>query len=268
MKNKWDCHAHIFGPYDQYPLATGRSYTPEEATLEAYIDLLDSLDIQNGVLVHPSAYGVNHGLLFDCLEKKKSLRGVMVIKPSKDLKLEALHAKGIRAARFSARSGSNTNFFGSADFKDYQVLCADLSSNGLHAELWTDCKILPSLESALMHSPVDTVIDHMGGFDVNLGLEDPGFQCLLRLLDSGKIWLKLCAYRNLLQVQDIDLGQSFHEKLIQTNPDRLVWGTDWPHLNIHPPPQTGTLLDLLLRWTPDKGIVERILTINPTLLYQ
>jgi len=267
MKSKWDCHAHVFGPYDQYPLTKGRSYTPEEAVLESYLSLLESLDLQNGVLVHPSAYGENHDLLFDCLEKKKSLRGIVVLKSSTDLKIETLRAKGVRAARFSARSGSNTNFFGSANFEDYQVLRGQLRSNGLHAELWTDCKMLPSIESELIHSPVDTVIDHMGGFDVNLGIADPGFQCLLRLMDSGKIWLKLCVYRNLLQTHDVDLGQAFHEKLIQTNPDRLVWGTDWPHLNIQPAPQTNSLLDLLLRWTPDQKIVEKILAINPGLLY-
>ena len=268
MKNKWDCHAHVFGPYDTYPLAAGRSYTPAEADLESYFNLLESLDIQNAVLVHPSAYGENHALLFDCLEKQKSLRGVMVIQSSNDLKLETLHTKGVRAARFSARSGSNTNFFGSANFEDYKILRGQLRSSGLHAELWTDCKMLPNIESELINSPVDTVIDHMGGFDVSLGIQDPGFQCLWRLLDSGKIWLKLCAYRNLLQAHDFDLGQIFHEKLIQTNPDRLVWGTDWPHLNIHPAPQTSTLLDMLLRWTPDKKIVDKILKINPSHLYQ
>jgi predicted TIM-barrel fold metal-dependent hydrolase len=268
MNSKWDCHAHVFGPYGQYPLASGRSYSPNEALLEDYLALLKSLDLQKGVLVHPSAYGQSYELLLDCLEKEKSLRGVIVINATSPINPQGLRDKGIRGARFSARSGTNMNFFGSASFDDFLSLGGQLSSSGLHAELWTDCKKLPEIEKQLLQSPVDVVIDHMGGFDVHLGTQDPGFQCLLRLLDSGKIWLKLCAYRNLLQAANIDIGQPFHTQLLHANPDRLVWGTDWPHLNISPAPATKSLLDTLTRWTNDTQLLEKILSINPSQLYQ
>ncbi len=268
MNSKWDCHAHVFGPYGRYPLASGRSYSPKEALLEDYMNLLKRLDLQHGVLVHPSAYGQSFELLFDCLAKEKSLRGVIVTQPSIEMDLKELRDKGIRAARFSARSGASTNFFGSASFEDYLSLRTKLHDAGLHAELWTDCKMLPLIERELINSPVDVVIDHMGGFDVNLGIDDPGFQCLLRLMASGKIWLKLCAYRNLLQDANMERGQVFHQKLLQTNPDRLVWGTDWPHLNVSPPPHTSTLLETLTKWTPDDAVLAKILSNNPQKLYQ
>ena len=206
--------------------------------------------------------------MLDCLEIEKSLRGVIVINATTPIEIKALRAKGVRAARFSARSGSNANFFGSASFEDFNHLKHQLSDSGLHAELWTDCKMLPQLEQQLLNSPVPVVIDHMGGFDVNLGVQDPGFQCLLRLMESGKVWLKLCAYRNLLQESHIDNGRPFHEKLTAVNPDRLVWGTDWPHLNVAPPPSTQSLLDTLVRWTPDKLVLQKILSINPSELYE
>ncbi len=268
MNSKWDCHAHVFGPFENYPLAAGRSYSPNEARLEDYLSLLASLNLQHGVLVHPSAYGQSFELLLDCLEREKSLRGVIVINPSTEIDLQELRGKGIRAARFSARSGASTNFFGSASFEDYQSLRTQLRDAGLHAELWTDCKMLPLIEKELLASPVDVVIDHMGGFDVNLGVNDPGFQCLLRLMDSGKIWLKLCAYRNLLQDATMDRGRAFHEKLLQANPDRLVWGTDWPHLNVSPPPHTSTLLETVSKWTQDDTVLTKILSSNPQQLYQ
>jgi hypothetical protein len=268
MNSKWDCHAHVFGPYENFPLASGRSYSPNEALLEDYLNLLARLDIQHGVLVHPSAYGESYELLFDCLEREKSLRGVIVIKPSTEIDIKKLRSKGVRAARFSARSATNANFFGSASFEDYQTLSNQLKDAGLHAELWTDCKMLPFIERELINSPVDIVIDHMGGFDVNLGINDPGFQCLLRLMESGKIWLKLCAYRNLLQDVNMDRGRTFHEQLLQVNPDRLVWGTDWPHLNVSPPPLTSTLLEAVSKWTPDATALTKILSTNPQQLYQ
>jgi len=266
--DQWDCHAHVFGPYDQYPLASGRSYSPPEALLEDYCALLKDLHLQRGVLVHPSAYGQSYELLFDCLEREKSLRGVIVLDASSPLKTTDLRQKGIRGARFSARSGTNMNFFGSASFDDFLSLRDQLSSSGLHAELWTDCKKLPQIEAQLLDSPIDVVIDHMGGFDVQLGTNDPGFQCLMRLLDSGKIWLKLCAYRNLLHEKDINSGQVFHAKLLEVNPDRLVWGTDWPHLNVSPAPLTQDLLDTLIRWTPEPEVLEKILSKNPSQLYE
>lgn len=263
----WDCHAHLFGPYEQFPLSLDRSYTPPEATDEQYQNLLITLNLSNGVLVHPSAYGDDHSLLFDALANAKNLRGVVVVRADSSLPLDSLYGKGIRGARFSHKSGSGANFLGSALMSDLLVLAPKLADSNIHAELWTDCGAIEGIATEIQTLPVPVVIDHMGGFDVLKGINDPGFTALLKLLETGKVWIKLSAYRNLLSVKDWDLGLAFQKKMIEVNPDRLVWGSDWPHLRVNPEPSTLELLEMFKRWVGNEGLVEKILVTNPSSLY-
>jgi predicted TIM-barrel fold metal-dependent hydrolase len=264
----WDCHAHLFGPYTQYPLAADRSYTPPEALAEDYQALLARLGLSHGVLVHPSAYGDDFSLLFDALERHANLRGVVVVRRDTTQPLERLRERGVRAARFSHRSGAGANFAGSASFDDLLALAPRLADAGLHAELWTDTQVLPAIADRLRTLPVPVVIDHMGGFDVAAGVEHPGFVCLRDLVADGHAWVKLCAYRNLLAAADFELGRLFHEALLRANPQRLVWGSDWPHLRVSPVPDAGQLLGTLRRWTPADDLLAQILVANPETLYR
>ena len=271
MSKGWDCHAHLFGPYAQFPLAADRSYTPPEALQAHYLALLARLGLSNGVLVHPSAYAADLSLLLHALSGCPNLRGVIVTQPGVLPTLAGLRERGIRAARFSHRSGSGANFAGSASFDDLLVMAPSLAAAGLHAELWTDCKVLPAIADKLRSLPVPVVIDHMGGFDVEAGTSEPGFQSLLSLLESGRVWVKLCAYRNLLPTPaftpDFELGLPFHAALVQANPERLLWGSDWPHLRVTPVPDAAVLLEIFKRWTASETLVERILLRNPETLY-
>jgi predicted TIM-barrel fold metal-dependent hydrolase len=267
MSGGWDCHAHLFGPYERFPLAAERSYTPPEAVESQYLALLARLGLSNGVLVHPSAYGDDFSLLFHALERNKNLRGVIVVRPGILPTLDNLRDKGVRAARFSQRSGAGANFSGSASFEDLLALAPSLDSAGMHAELWTDCKALPIIAPRLRELPFPVVIDHMGGFDVQAGLDDPGFRCLLSLLENGHVWIKLCAYRNLLTAGDFELGRPFHEAMIKANPERLLWGSDWPHLRVTPAPDALQLLDVFKRWTASDALISQILVANPLSLY-
>jgi len=262
----WDCHAHVFGPYDRYPLAQDRAYTPPEALLSHYIELIHRLGLTHGVLVQPSMYGQDHALLLDVLAQTPALRGIAVLGPDATARLKGWRSQGIRGLRYSHRSASG-NFVGSASLDDMQHMATALADEGLHAELWTDCQALVAIEKTLMDLPIPLVIDHMGGFDVGAGVRDPGFQCLLRLLESGKVWVKLCAYRNLLASGDWAAGKPFHQALLQANPDRLLWGTDWPHLRVNPAPDTQQLLSLFTEWTGDEAKIQKILQVNPMALY-
>ncbi|MDM0037878.1 amidohydrolase family protein [Variovorax sp. J22G21] len=264
----WDCHAHLFGPYDRFPLAPERSYTPPEAVVSQYLALLARLGLANGVLVHPSAYGEDHSLLLHALAAQPGLRGVVVVQPGGRLPLAGLHGQGVRGARFSHRSGASTNFAGSASFDDLRALAPALADAGLHAELWTDCQALAGIAAELKALPVPVVIDHMGGFDVGAGVDDPGFRVLLDLLASGRVWVKLCAYRNLLNAPDWQAGQPFQQKMIEANPERLVWGSDWPHLRVTPVPDAAQLLALFKRWADSEATVRRVLVTNPEALYR
>ena len=264
----WDCHAHLFGPYDRYPLAAERSYTPPEAVEAQYLALLSRLGLANGVLVHPSAYGDDHSLLLDALSARPSLRGVVVVRPGSPLALGGLHGQGVRGARFSHRSGAGSNFAGSASFADLRALAPALADAGLHAELWTDTIALQEIAAELTSLPVPVVIDHMGGFDFKAGVDDPGFRTLLGLLASGKVWVKLCAYRNLLNAPDWQAGRPFQQEMIEANPERLVWGSDWPHLRVAPAPDAAQLLAMFRQWAGTEDMAEQVLRRNPERLYR
>jgi predicted TIM-barrel fold metal-dependent hydrolase len=263
----WDCHAHLFGPYERFPLAADRSYTPPEAIEPQYLALLGRLGLKHGVLVHPSAYGDDHSLLLHALQAQPRLRGVVVMRPGSPLPLSGLRERGVRAARFSHRSGPGANFAGSASLADLHVLAPALADAGLHAELWTDCRVLADIADELQRLPVPVVIDHMGGFDARAGVDAPGFRALLRLLESGKAWVKLCAYRNLLNEPDWEVGRAFQQQMVAANPERLVWGSDWPHLRVTPAPDPVQLLDMFMDWAGSDEVVRQVLTHNPRRLY-
>lgn len=267
----WDCHAHLFGPYDRYPLAADRSYTPPEAVQAQYAALLARLGLGHGVLVHPSAYGTDLSLLFDTLAERPAWRGVIVTRPGELPTLAGLRERGVRAARFSHRSGAGGNFAGSASFDDLLALAPALADAGLHAELWTDCAALPAIAGRLRALPVPVVIDHMGGFDLQAGLGAPGFQTLLALLAEGRVHVKLCVYRNLpglaLTPDSGAAALPFQAAMLQAGPDRLLWGSDWPHLRVQPVPDAAALLAWMKDGVADEALVRRILEDNPQRLY-
>jgi predicted TIM-barrel fold metal-dependent hydrolase len=187
----WDCHAHLFGPYMRFPLATERSYTPPEALEMQYLAMLRRLG-----------------------------------------------------------------------------LAPALADAGLHAELWTDCQVLPAIVDTLLALPVPVVIDHMGMFDVRAGIDNPGFRALLRLVETGRVWVKLCAYRNLLNAPDWEAGRPFQQALVTANPHRLVWGSDWPHLRVTPAPDPVQLLDMFMAWAGSDALVRQVLGANAAQLYR
>ena len=267
----WDCHAHVFGPYADFPLAAERSYTPPEAPPGAHAQHLAGLGLAHGVLVHPSAYGVDHRLVLETLAARPNLRGVLVANPGTLPTLQGLRERGVRALRFSARGGAASNFAGSASFEELQAMAPALADAGLHAELWTDRHMLASLAAPIRALPVPVVIDHMGGFDVHAGVDEPGFRVLLELLAEGRVWVKLCAYRNLLALPErgawAQALRPFQQALQQANAERLVWGSDWPFLNVSGPPCGQELLQLLQDSVDDAAILRRILQDNPAALY-
>lgn len=267
---RWDCHAHLFGPYANYPLAAERTYTPPEALEQGYAALLAQLGLGHGVLVHPSAYGTDYRLVLDALSARPNWRGVLVAQAGTAPNLKALRAQGVRALRFSHRSGAATNFKGSASLDDLVALAPALADAGLHAELWTDRQALPAIANTLRALPVPVVLDHMAGFDVAGSVDEPGFATLTQLLAEGRVWVKLCAYRNLLTLpvpQWQEAGRVFQQALTRVNPQQLVWGSDWPFLNVKPAPDPALLLQLFRDWAGNEALAESILSDNPARLY-
>lgn len=267
-----DCHSHVFGPVSAFPYGEQRSYTPPEAPLEKYLALQDSLGIDRGVLVQGSVYGTDNAAMLAALgQARQRLRGVVVIDRNYSITdLKNMSDQGVRGARFNHFLKNGKPVFkggvGIEDFLDMHDLMADL---GWHLNLWIHCRDLPDIWPRLRDCRTKIVIDHMGRIDATAGLPYPGFDFMTNLLAEGKVWVKLSGvYRGTDSWPDYPEAHPFHEVLVNANPERCVWGLDWPHPALFATmPNDGILLDLFNKWTPDEDIRRRILVENPALLY-
>jgi predicted TIM-barrel fold metal-dependent hydrolase len=261
-----DCHCHVFGPYDRYPLSPGRSYTPPEASVAQYLEVLGTIGLSRTVIVQPSVYGTDNAVTLDAVDAigPHRARAVVVVdEGSGAAELAAMAARGARGVRFNAVSGNG------APLEQLEWLAERIAPLGWHVQLYTHASVLPELEPVLRRLPVPVVVDHMGGVKAAAGgVEHPGFRSLLRLLENGA-WVKLSGYRASAGPPYADVAP-MARALLQAAPERCVWGTDWPHPSLHDPaevPDDGELLDALGRWVPDEAARRAVLVDNPARLY-
>jgi 2-pyrone-4,6-dicarboxylate lactonase len=267
-----DCHAHVFGPAARFPYAEPRSYTPDDAPLAAYLAHLDRLGCSRGVLVQPSAYGIDNTAMIDALTREPvRLRGVAV--GGGELSAAILrqwHAAGIRALRANEFRRDGKPYYQNGvrliDIEPFYAVMADL---GWHLQLWLDTRDLPELAPALARVPVPVVVDHMGRMEHHHGTNNPGFQALVRGVGEGRLWSKVSGtYRLGASPPDYIEAKPFHDALLAANPSNLVWGSDWPHPRPEgPTPDAQHLLRLFLDWTPGEQHRRAILADNPARLY-
>ncbi|MFL1542645.1 amidohydrolase family protein [Pseudomonas sp. O39] len=264
-----DCHAHVFLDPRAFPFHQPRSYTPPPALLEAYCAMHRTLGIARGVLVQPSVYGDDNSAQANALVSLRGqgldYRGVAVVRGNvTDAELDRLGRIGFCGVRL------NLLFEGGIAWADVVHLASRLAERNWHLQCLIDISTFPRLTHRLGNLAVPVVIDHMGHFNAEKGAAHPSFQNLLRLLDTGRAWVKLSgAYRLTRQnhppYSDV---QPLAEALVQANPQRLVWGSDWPHPHIRGAmPNDGHLLDLLAGWAPDQATRQAILVSNPEALY-
>ena len=261
-----DTHAHVFGPQSRYDYVPNRSYTPPDALLADYLALHRALGIERGVLIQPSVYGTDNQAMIDALEQLEGrYRGVAVVEPDvDDQELQRLHQAGVRGVRV------NLLFKGGVSFADVEKIAARIQPLGWHIQALIDVSEFENLYERLSGLPVDVVIDHMGHMHTDKGLGHPGLQALLKLLETGRCWVKLSgAYRFTAETEapytDV---LPVARALVEKAPDRMVWGSDWPHPFVHiPMPNDGELLDMLWDWVPDAKLREQILVHNPARLY-
>lgn len=261
-----DTHCHVFGPTDRFPYVAGRSYTPPESPLPEYIALLDTLGLERGVIVQPSVYGTDNRATLDALRSHPDrLRGVAVVDGSvSDDELQEMDRLGVRGLRI------NVLFRGGVGFELAHALAERIAPLGWHLQFLIDISEAEGYAAELRRLAVDSVVDHMGHMPVWKGVDHPAFQDLLALLGEERTWVKLSgAYR--ISAEDhppyVDV-RPFARALIQARPDRLVWGSDWPHPAVtRPMPNDGALLDLLADWAPDPELRRRVLVDNPARLY-
>lgn len=267
-----DAHAHLFGPSSRYPYAPTRIYTPPDASLADYRALLTTLGVERAVLVQPSVYGTDNTALLDALMLDPlRLRGVVAMEAATpQAELERMHALGVRGVR-----GVRCNIVDVKDGKGQlplatlRALAERIRPLGWHLEFLMHVDEFADLDRLLDDFPVDVVFGHLGYMEVGLGADAPGFASLLRLLRGGRTWVKLTGpYRISGQPMPHADVTGLARALVATAPDRILWGTDWPHVMVKGPmPNDGDVCDLLVDWVPDATDLHKVLVRNPARLY-
>ena len=260
-----DCHCHVFGPAWRYPYAASRAYTPPDASLADYRAMLAGIGFSRGVIVQPSVYGTdNRATEAGILGLGANGRGVAVLADDVgERELRGLHASGFRGVRFNLATVPGTPADG------LEAMARKLVPFGWHIQLFIESQRLAEMADRLAALPVDIVFDHLGLMDRHAGLTQPGLRALLRLLENGRTWIKLSgAYRVDPRTPRWPGATPYAKAYIAANPERLVWGTDWPHPSLAGPmPDDGELFDLFLDWIPDEATRAKILIDNPARLY-
>ena len=261
-----DCHAHIFGPAERFKLLPKTHFVPHECLLDDYIRMLRTIGCERAVLVQPSVYGTDNTAIAEALRSGQfELRGVAVVAPEvTDRELEALHAAGFRGIRINTASATP-----GLKLEHAPRLAARIKPLGWHLQFFANLRDMPQLEEQLAQLPVDIVIDHFACIAASDGLDAPPFQALLRLLRREHCWAKLMGpyFASAAFPHYPDLVP-FARAMVEAAPDRVVWGSDWPHPSAREKmPDDGDLADMLLEWVPDVAQRHKLLVDNPQRLY-
>jgi len=278
-----DCLTHIFGDAAEFPMAAGRTYTPQPALVPEIQALHKALHVDRVIIVHPTIYGTDNACTLDALDKlgPTVARGIAVVDPNISLaELDRMHAAGMRGVRINLETvGLTDPEIARKRFRIAMEQVAKLA--GWHIQVYTRPSIIEAIHDLLVECPVPVAFDHFGGTKGEAGMAESGFALLLQLLRSGKAYVKLSG-PYLVSTQ----GPSFPDLVplakafIAANPERVMWGTNWPHphavhgkgpaaMEITPLRQVddGRIFNLLPQWAPDPAVRQAILVDNPARLY-
>jgi D-galactarolactone isomerase len=263
-----DCHMHIYGPPARYPVAPSNpTPVPEGADLDAYRALQAALGLTRTIIVQPTAYGTDNACTLDAVaafgpEAARAVVAVTAATPPAELR--RLHAAGARGARAFMLAGGVVGWDGLA------ALGRHVAPLGWHLQLQFDGGEMATREALIRDLPCDVVIDHIGRFHDPVPPEAEPVGALLRLLETGRVWVKLSSPYGVSRSGPPDYADvaAIARRLIAAAPERLVWGSNWPHPNApEPKPAVAPLLDLLGDWAPDAATRRAILVDNPARLY-
>lgn len=261
-----DGHCHIFGPASRFPYAPDRRYTPRDAGRETLAALHRHLGLERAVLVQASCHGTDNSAMIDAMQwSKGKWRGVaMVSKEATDRELQSLHRAGGRGVRFNFVA----HLGGAPDLKSVEAVISRVTPLGWHIQLHLDAHDIATYRDFLDRLRVPFIIDHMGRVEARDGLDQKPFRQLLDLLKNELAWVKVSGPERVSSA-----GKPFHDAipfaraLIAAAPDRVLWGTDFPHPNVKWMPNDGELVDLFAATVPDDATRKKILVDNPTKLY-
>ena len=253
-----DAHMHIVGPQASYPFTATRSLSPPEATWRDYRGTMRVLGLSRCVIVQASFYGADNRCTLDAVaESEGCARAVVVVAPdvTRD-EIARMHAQGARGVRLQMVAK------GGVDLGAMEPIAAQIAPFGWHLQLYLDAEELPALAARLRGLPVPLVFDHMAHVVRGNGLDSPGFRLLIDLLGEGRAWVKLS---NALFTPSAERAR----RLVAANPERVLWGTDWPHVALGEDgvPDDAALVDDLAAWIPDPAVRRQALVTNPDALY-
>lgn len=263
-----DAHCHVFGPSDRFPFSSDRTYTPPDAGIDDFEALQARLGLTRAVFVQASCHGTDNRAMVDALVRGRGrYAGVAMIDESfSEEDLAELHEAGVRGTRFNFVA----HLGGAPDMDRFWTIVDRVVPFGWHVVLHFDSKDIPRYAEMLDRMPCRYVIDHMGRVATGDGLDQAPFAALLGLLDDERAWVKISGAERLTTdgTPPYDDVVPFALALIEAAPDRVLWGTDWPHPNVRHMPDDGDLVDLLATYAPDTETLHRILVSNPEALYE
>jgi len=266
-----DSHAHICGPQARYAYYSERIYTPADALLPDYRHMLATLGVERAVLIQPSVYGADNTAMLDAMKAAgPQFRGVAVVAENiTGRELERLHTAGVRGVRVNIVDVKDRQA-GTLPLDSLKRLALLVKPFGWHMEFLMHVDEFPDLDRMLADFPVDTVYGHLGYMRTDQGLDAPGFQALLRLMQSGRAWVKLTGpYRISHQPLPHADTNAYAHALLAAAPRQVIWGTDWPHVMVKGAmPNDGDLCELLGDWVPDAATRKQVLVDNPARLYE
>ncbi|MEH6823568.1 MAG: amidohydrolase family protein [Motiliproteus sp.] len=263
-----DAHCHVFGPADRFPYHPKRKYTPCDASKEQLFALRDHLGFARNVIVQASCHGTDNAALLDALQTAGDLaRGVAVVDPQiSDEELRRLHDAGVRAVRFNFVK----RLVDATPKEVFLSLATQVKKLGWHIVVYFEAPDLEALIPFLKQLDTTIVVDHMGRPDVTKGTDHEDFQRFINLLaENDNIWTKVsCPERLTQQAPDYSDVVPFARILVERFPDRVLWGTDWPHPNMTShTPDDGKLVDVIPQIAPTAALQHALLIDNPTRLY-
>ncbi|EXF93378.1 amidohydrolase [Pseudomonas fluorescens HK44] len=265
----WDCHTHIYGPWDQFPLPANAAYHPAPAPFEALLELHRSLGIEHGVLVQAAPYGTDHCAILSAIAASKGrYRGIGLIDDTTtDDQLQALHEGGLRGIRFNLMG----HLPGNRDPEYLRRLAERVAPLGWHVLLHGETDVLLPVLDAWKTLRTPLIIDHMARLDLSKPVEEAPLKALEQHLKRPDRWIKVSGIDRAMQgaAGPWPQGLSWVRRFLECAPDRTIWGSDWPHPNVKGDvPDDALLLDFVLQTCADPTVAQAVLVTNPNTLYR